>query len=217
MQRVVFLRFLILLVALVYVGCAGNPHAVTVPVTNPDQRIFYAHFSFLPPNGNNWKTTNGPAKKKFRGSKIALIHFAKPLSEHLPVTALEAETVVAGATIHIFSEGENISQDMLVEYKKSIWSFPYNHPRYSTIDFQHTFEDSNGASCIRYDTKAEDKRVPRFPGSIFIFHNWGISCVHPKYKKEIYTLNASQRYLKGESPTNLNKEFEPFLNSLQFQ
>jgi hypothetical protein len=217
MKRVIFLKFLILFVALVYAGCAGNPHAVTVPITNPDQRIFYAHFSFLPPKGNNWKTMNGPSERNFRGSKMAVIRFAKPLHDGKPATASEAETVVAGATIHTFSGGESFNQDMLVEYIKTIWDFPYNHPRYNTIDFQYTYEDSNDADCIRYDSKAEDRRGPNFPGSIFIFHNWGLSCVHPKYKNEIYTLNASQRYLKGKTPTNLNAEFEAHLSSLQFQ
>lgn len=217
MQRVVFLRFLILFVALVYAGCAGNPHSLTVPVTNPDQRIVYGHISFLPPKGNNWKTTNGPSEKNFRGSKMTVIRFGKSLSEHKPTTASEAETTVAGATIHIFSGGENFNQDMLVEYNRSIWDFPYNHPRYAAANFQYSYEDFNGASCIRYDTTAEDRRDPNFPGSIFIFHNWGISCVHPKYKNEIHTLNASQRYLKGKSPTNLQNELDPFLGSLQFQ
>jgi len=215
MQRVGYLRFLILLVALVYAGCAGNPF--TVPVTNPDQRIVYAHFSFLPPKGNNWKTTDGPSEKMVRGSKLTFIRFAKPLHDGKPKTASEAETVVTGTTIHIFNTSESIDQNMLVQYQQSIWNFPYNHPRYNTVDFQYSFEDSYDASCIRYDTEAEDRKVPSFPGSIFIFHNWGLSCVHPKHKNEIYTLNASQRYLKGKTPKNLQDELDPFLNSLQWQ
>ena len=208
-------RLLILCVAWIIAGCASNPF--TVPVTNTDERIVYAHFSFLPPNGTNWITTNGPEERAFGESTMAMIRFAKPLSQQAPTTPAEAETLAAGATIHIFPEGETISQGMLAQYNQSIWYFPNNHPRYEMTDFEYSFDDSYDTPCVRYDSKAEDKSDPTFPGSIFMFHNWGISCVHPQHKNEIYSLNASQRYLKGEPPTDLSDEFDPHINSMQFQ
>jgi hypothetical protein len=143
--------------------------------------------------------------------------FRKSLFQGKPTSASEAETVAAGAEILIFfNREEKINNEMLLAYIKKMWIHDPGHPRYKSIDFQYSFDESYGTPCLRYDSIAEDRMVPGFPNSIFIFRNWGLTCVHEKYKNEIYTLNASQRYLKGESPTNLQLEFEPLLGSMQF-
>ncbi len=195
-------------------GCAGDPF--TVPVNNPEERIFLQHFSFLPPKGNNWKTTKKPLEKKVFGSPMVMILFRKPLFEDKPTTASENETAMAGAQIHKFHRDKNINKKMLLKYIKHYWTTPPKDQSYKMIDLQFSLDDSYNTPCLRYDIKDEGGRVPGFPGSIFIFHNWGLTCVHPEHRNEIYTLNASQRYLKGESPTNLENEFEPLRNSMQF-
>jgi hypothetical protein len=207
-------KYLLLILLFTFIGCATNPF--TVPVTNPEERIFYHHFSFLPPNGSNWKTTERPVKKNVGGSPMATFMFRKQLFEGKPTTASENETFVAGAQIHKFHRDENINEEMLVKYLKHYWTFPSNDPRYKMINLKYSLDNSYDTPCFRYDAKAEDRKVPGFSDSIFIFHNWGLMCVHPEHRNEIYTLNASQRYFKGESPTNLESEFEPLLNSMQF-
>lgn len=206
-----YLSSLIIFIVLGVSGCAGNPFIV--PVNNPEQRISYYHFSFLPPKGNNWKTTEKPHKSILFESPMITINFVK---HPLPTTVSKGETAAATAQVHAFHRDDNINKEMLLKYSKHSLETPPDDPRYKMIDAQYSVDDSYDTPCLRHKAIAEDKMVPGHSGSIFIFHVWGLTCVHPKYKNEIYILSASQRYLKGESPINLEKEYEPFLNSLQF-
>lgn len=207
MQRTVFLRFLIPVIALAYAGCGGNRSYV--PVTHPDQRIVLGHFSFLPPSGKNWKTSAKPRVHTVGRLKGYLILFAKTFSGN--------ETVAAGAHLHIFREDEDIDKEKLIQYYEIMWAYPPDHPKIKMVDSRYSFDDSYNALCLLYENKNKEKRAPGFSGPDYISQNRGISCVHPKHGNEIYSLNTNQTYPRGESPANFQDELEPFLTSLQWQ
>ena len=204
MQRGISLRFLLLCVALVHSGCAGN----SGPAKNSDRIVVFDHISFAPPRGNDWEKIKLPVnktkKKKFDHSMFFIKLFSK------------TEAAAMGAHVNIFRKEERIDRDMLLKYYDAVWIYPPDHPKYRVVDSQYSFDDSHNAPCLLYENKNVEKKVWGFFDSVSITKNRGIICVHPKYKNEIYTLNTNQEYIIDQPPINLENEFEPFLNSLQF-
>ena len=216
MRKAVFLQFLILFVALIHSGCTGN--LFRTPVTDPDQRITFGRISFLPPKGSGWKSVEQSLQEVTEKSNVHRIIFAKFPSEN--------ETAIAGVQTyifrqtHIFSSDENLSRrelrKKLLKYYKHSWMFPYNHPKYKVVNSQYVFDYSNEAPCLLFENKNREIKGDAIPDPKFMTQNWGIACIHPVDKNEIYSLYISQKYLIGGTSTNLQNEFDSFLGSFQF-
>lgn len=203
MQRKIFWQFLILCIALAYAGCAGN----SGPAKYPEGQVDYGHISFVPPKGSGWQWIKLPEDKTKKNKFDHSMLFVKLMSK--------SDAAAAGAHVNIFHRDEKIDKDKLLKYYDAVWIYPPDHPKYKIVDSQHSFDDSRNALCLLYANKNIEKKAPGFSGPVYITQNRGIICVHPKYRNEIYTLNTNQQYLRDISPTNLENEFDPFLNSLQ--
>jgi len=205
-KRWVMLIALVTLLGMGMTGCAGGPQSI--PVTNPSQRLDFDAFSILPPNGENWSVVN-PAVFRQQIPDLLVI-FSKtvtPPSRFHTVTA----TVRGGRLPN--SAGSRTELLQLLARN----NFVQTEQRYRPVSFNIAPDKTLAPDCLRYDGVIEDRGVPGYPGSLFIWDQHGFVCLHPYVQEGAIDIQYSQRWLQGEQPLLLEVEGESFLRSLVFK
>jgi hypothetical protein len=186
------------------VGCAGGPQLI--PVTNPTQRLEFGDFSILPPQGENWFRTDPAFFRQQVPDMIAL--FGKTLTT--PSKTHTVTATVRGGRVAI-SAG---SRTELLEKLARINFVQMG--RYQPVSVNISPDKTLALDCVRYDGVTEDRGVPGYPGSIFIWDQHGFVCFAPNLPDSAIDIQYSQRRLQEEPPLSLEAEGEPFLKSLKF-
>ncbi len=204
-MRIVRVWVTLLGVAMGVVGCAGGPQLV--PVTNPSQRLDFGDFSILPPHGENWFKTDPAILRQQVPDMIALFRktLAPPSKSHT-VTA-----TVRGGLLPI-SAG---SRTELLQ-KLARLNFAQTG-RHRPVSVNISPDRTLAPDCVRYDGVTEDRGVPGYPGSLFVWDQHGFVCFHPYVSDAAIDIQYSQRRLQEDPPLLLEVEGESFLKSLVFK
>jgi hypothetical protein len=187
-------------------GCAGGPQSL--PVTNPSQRLEFDAFSILPPTGEDWSVIN-PAVLRQQIPDL-LVLFSKtvtPPSRFHTVTA----TVRGGRLPNSAGSRTELLQQLARN------NFVQTEQRYRPVSFNISPDQTLAPDCLRYDGVIEDRGVPGYQGSVFMWDQHGFVCLHPYVPEGAIDIQYSQRWLQGEQPLLLEAEGEPFLRSLVFK
>jgi hypothetical protein len=182
--------YLILILCFILSGCF--PSIKTEPKKNIDQRIYLHEFSFLPPNGNNWKlsgprTGNQVVLQTFRWGRVKFksLRFNKKI---LGKNQLSGEEEVWAVVYVTRSEFFIMKFDNDNELKEVANYF---------ANASGPIENFNGMNCVRHNGKQ------------------GYTCVHPKHSNILIQMGVIQKVLKGQAPTNIQSELDHFFNSLE--
>ena len=189
------------------------------PVTQPDQRIQLGGFSFLPPNGENWEMTTDPFEvnvtwENWGRGTVKMKAFKKSIvgPNQKPD---EAEILKAGINKYELGIMKFDHDDDLMDFfQEGIKAGDRQGLKFLESSLSH--EKFNGMNCVRHKGKAEGgRKLSNSEASATIYYFQRYMCVHPRHSNHLIELGASQEVLKGQTPTNVQYEFDQFLNSLQ--
>jgi hypothetical protein len=173
------------------------------------QRVRLEGFSFLPPSGPNWfvrRTTegsrtdvlftkvlrSGPASLPDKAGTILVAAFALPLADPVPVTQRPA----ALAQLQQREQADVTGRFTSVDFRTDIRSNPAQH-------------------CYGVEGVVEDRGVPQFQGSVFLFMRQGFKCFHPS-RALLLGIEYSQRVPKGQPFLAVETEVSRVLTSIEF-
>jgi hypothetical protein len=204
-MRIVRVWITMLSVGMGVVGCAGGPQLI--PVTNPTERLELGGFSILPPQGGNWfKIDPTPLLRRQNPTMIALFHktLTPPSKSHTVTAWVRGGRVVisAGSRAELL---EKLARTNFVQTE-----------RHRPVSVNISPDKTLAPECVRYDGVTEDRGVPGYPGSIFIWDQHGFVCFHPDLPDSAIDIQYNQRRLQEEAPLSLEAEGDPFLKSLTF-
>jgi len=209
-------KYLWLILLFSIIGCVSINFE---PVTQPDQRIQLGGFSFLPPNGENWQVTTDPLELNMtwenwgRGT-VKMKAFKKsivgPTQKPDEAEILKAKITKIEFGIMKFDHDEDlmeVSQEGIKTMDKQ---------GFKILESSSFHEKFKGMNCVRWKVKAEGgRKLSNSEASAVIHYFQGYVCVHPRHSNHLIELGASQEVLKGQIPTDVQYEFDQFLNSLQ--
>lgn len=197
-------------------GCASISFG---PVTHPEQRIQLGGFSFLPPNGEDWEMSTDPIEGNMtwenwgRGT-VKMKAFKKSIvgPNQKPD---EAEILKASINKYEFAIMKFDHDDDLMELaKSSLKTMDKRGLKLLESSFSH--EKIQGMNCVRRKGKTEGGRKSSNSEASAVINSFqGYLCVHPRQSNHLIELGAGQTVLKGQTPIDVQNEFDHFLNSLQ--
>jgi hypothetical protein len=187
-------------------GCAGGP--LSVPVTNPSQRLENDALSILPPNGDDWSILNPTVLEQLDPN--GLIGFFKTVTP--PSRSHTVTATVSGGRLPDSAGSRTELLQLLARNK-----FDLTEQRYRLVSSNISPDKTLAPDCLRYDGVIEDRGVPGYPGSVFIWDQHGFICLHPYAPEAVIDIQYSQRMLQDEQPLLLEVEGEAFLRSLVFK
>jgi len=217
-------KFLWLVFIFIIISCVSNLYE---PLKHPDQRIQLGGFSFLSPPGKNWEVYIGDTGERnihlenWGRSTWKMKAFKKNLVGPNPASG-ETEKLMVRVDIYEFAL-MNFDQDEDLMDFDQYGNKELNKRGISLLERSSSHEKINGMNCIRSKGKAEDdgRRWGFSLSAGFIYPAVEIyiqrySCVHPTRLNYIITLRSNQIVLKGQPPTDIQSELDPFFASLQF-
>ena len=209
-------KYLLLIVLFAITGCMTISYK---PVANPDQRIIFEGFSFLPPNGENWEVTSDPLEingtfETWGRSTIKMKGFKKSIIGPNQEVG-EAEQWKVSISKYEFGVMKFDHDDDLIEFAqyglKSL-----GKQGMLLLESSHSHETFQGMNCVRTEAKIEGgRKISSSKLSAVIIYTQGYTCVHPKFPEHLVTLGAERSVLKGQTPTEFQSEVDPFFNSLK--
>ena len=204
----VFTSLLAGVFSILAIGCASAP--TLTPVTNTAQRMDFKGVSVEPPQGDNWYTS--PTR---RGPPGALVAFYKKMGdwdpEHTAIAALRLVDMQDQRFETADELGRFMDRGFRDDHKRST--------RFSLVDSTYTVDASLDAMCVRLHQAQEDRGVPGRAGQRFLIDAHAIRCIHPDSSRHLVDISFSERRRAGLASwwgRGLEKEVEPYLNSLQF-
>lgn len=232
-------KHLLLIALFILMGCA-IPYK---PIKNPDQRIHFERFSFLPPNGENW----GMFRPHDYGrdlhwgawgrANIKSIDFQKSNAGQNQ-TSDKVETGVINIFKYEFGiihfDHDNDLMEFTQEKNKRLifWGIRLLESKYSHEKF-------NNMHCVKYKIKAEGEKehLPSVNSAFLMYSErvtWGAKevlhsrdipnliyyqgyvCVHPRHPNHLIELKVRQMVAKGQTPTDIQNEIDYVFNSVEF-
>ena len=202
----------LVLMGLTAASCAVGPRLI--PVSDATRRIEFEGFSILPPSGENW----------FAASPEVLRVMEKPVGEIVKLIASFIKMPPPSKT-HTIAAEVQVAQlpplppsanriEILQQIKQSGLR---SDDRHRVVASKISEDRALGSDCVRYSATSEDRGVPGYPGSIFIFDLHGFACLHPDRPSYFIQIEYSERRLPRENPlSSLEAEREAFLKSLVF-
>jgi len=219
-------KYLMIALCFALFGCVGPPeHALSryEPVIHPDQRILLDEFSFLPPNGENWKGMSPyeiyiePSQflnylQTWGGSSMKEMGFKKRASDQNRASD-EAEEWKVIATKYEFFIMDFANEDDLVEMANRAYIHA-DKMGLVVLESNSSLENFNGMNCVRSNGKLEGGRMRGPKALAIINYKQGLTCVHPIHSNHVISLKVNQAVLKGQTPTNIQNELDPLFKSL---
>jgi len=209
-------KYLWLILLFSIVGCVSINFE---PVTHPEQRIQFEGFSFLPPSGENWEMTTDPIEvnKNFKNwgrGTWKMKAFKKSIVGPTQKPD-EAEILTASINKFEFAIMKFDHDEDLMEVSQGFIK-TLDKKGLKLLESSASHEKLKGMNCVRKKGKAEGgRKLSNSEASAFIHYFQGYVCVHPRHSNHLIELGASQEVLKGQTPTDVQYEFDQFLNSLQ--
>ena len=192
-------------VGLGVVAYARGPQLV--PVTSPTQRLQSDVLSILPPQGENWFAVRKP-----QGAHGLLFQFFKAATP-------PSKTRTVLANVQVLRGRDSIPAESRAQFLRELAQFKYseqtNRERPTSVNISP--DKTLAHDCVRYDVTHEDRGVPGYRGSIFIWDAHGFICVHPDLPDTVVDIQYSQRRLQQEPAVPLEREGEPFVKSVLFK
>ena len=197
--RLMIARFISLTLAVVTAVSALPTRASDfVPLKSRDRIFSTLGFSFLPPQGTNWR-------EQFGKNEITYLKQTDPRAVSFYVGAIEGKLRSA-----------LLSKEALIAFvrsKKDQWG---NDGRYANMSSSFQIEDRND-SCVRYRLSAHDRNAPnRGSHEFLLMQVTGRFCLHPQSRETAVDIYYSARHVPRFDPKGLTIEGEEFLQSLQF-
>ena len=192
-------------VGLGVVAYARGPQLI--PVTNPTQRLESDVLSILPPQGENWFIVRKP-----QGAGGLVFQFFRS-------TTPPSKTRTVLANVQVLRGRDFIPAESRAGFLQELAQFKYSEQtnRERPISVTISPDKTLAQDCVRYDVTHEDRGVPRYRGSVFIWDAHGFICVHPDLADTVVDIQYSQRRLQEEPPLSLAGEGEPFVKSVLFK
>ena len=76
--------------------------------------------------------------------------------------------------------------------------------RFTVLDIAVERHPKIGAECVRFETRAEERRNPKLPDVVMLIHGVGVTCWHPTDRNLLVVIIFSERHIVG-------RQFEPTL------
>jgi hypothetical protein len=181
-------------------GCGGG--AEEGRTQDSSERIKVPGYTVLPPEGDGWSGVTGPGNSN--------IVFVKRIGGRSP----QPTTVSALAMAMDVGERRFKSPEELASWvqKEDLVS----EGRMKVISTNVTPEASGEVCGVRFETVMTETGVPNFPGRVFTTVIKGRVLVHPKKPQFLVVLCGSTRTLSGEIAPPVDREINPFLDSIEF-
>jgi hypothetical protein len=204
----------------------------SLPVTSPEQRIEITApgFSVLPPRGELWcyrlMASQGVSffripqfEKGFDGPpslEIAALHLLGAMA--MSLKGLRD----FGTKVQTPDELKNVVNVLINEHLFSQISagvLSAEH-RFRLLESNVAINNFFGATCVTFDAIAEERGSAQAPTLVFVLNLPGnVVCRHPSASDtELIWAGFIERYVEGDRPAAdmLKKEYQPFVQSLQF-
>jgi hypothetical protein len=202
-------------------------------VIKPDERIEVPArgFSLLPPQGERWcyrRLTSfgvnfskippfaGPLEKPPSLEEIVATRMFSSIALSLQGLIREGTDIQNPAELKTFVDGL-IRENLFFQVVGGL-SSP-NH-RFSILESNVTAENLPGEVCVRFNARAKERGNRQAPALVFVLNlPDNRVCRHPGLSEtELVWIGFVERYLASEQPRSdaLKREYEPFVQSLQF-
>lgn len=182
----------------------------------PEQRItYFAGFSFLPPQGENW--IEGPRQPEPDPSNYGIVHrimFTKLLPQD---EQRGPHSVLANVhTIRVTRQNQAIDPKEFLRYRMRLTMGSDKILKNMKVLAQKgDLIEISGYQCFRYDTEFENYGVTGFRGIPFRIKNHLIECMAPS-REFMVRMQYGQMVPSDVEPIDITREGEEFLKSLRF-
>jgi hypothetical protein len=209
-------KYLLLVAFFTLTGCATSSYN---PVTQPDQRIQFEGFSFLPPKGENWEVTGNPVGKTgsfgaWGGATVRIMAFKKSIigPNQTPDEAEQWKVLVNKYEFENYKFDNDVDLIHLAQSGDKVLA----KKGMEVLNFSYSHENFKGMKCVRMArTIKAGRRISSSKVSTIIVYSQGNLCTHPKNPGQLIRLTAEQSVLKGQTPAEFQSEVIPFFKSLE--
>lgn len=171
-------------------------------IADPTQRLYFTHYSVLPPAGGNWI-------------------IQEQSSEHIALRRVNVgggrfHTIIASAELMPVPE-ELQNLDRLQQHIEREHRAETRDPRFTVLDVKVTQVRLGEAGCVRFDGTSEERGSPVAEGRVLILEAHEYFCPSPVTSMVVVKLAYGQRFLEGARPLPFEKELTSFLFGLKFR
>lgn len=211
-------KYLALAFLFAFIGCSSGSISYE-PVTQPDQRISFQEFSFLPPNGEKWRVASDPMEiyKTFgdRGRSFLHVMGFKKIIFGNNRTKSDAQILRLTIAKYDFEKHKFDNEVDLMEFA-DITSNDSSKQKRVYTDYSQSQERLNRMKCVWRKGKSEgSRRISSSKSLEETKYFQGYICVHPKNSNILIELHFSQAVIKGRPKTDRQSEINPVFDSLE--
>lgn len=211
-------KYLALAFLFAFIGCSSGSISYE-PVTQPDQRISFQEFSFLPPNGDKWRVTSDPMEiyKTFGDRGRAFLHVMGFKKIVFGKNRTKSDVQILRLTIakYDFEKHKFINEADLMEFADNTSNDASKQKRVDT-EYSQFPDRINRMKCVWRKGKSEGSRkISSSEALEETKYFQGFICVHPKNSNILIELHFSQAVLKGRPKTDHQSEINPVFDSLE--
>jgi hypothetical protein len=180
--------------------CAGDARAqlYAKPVIAPDVTYEMDGYSVLPPPGKNWFELERDQGYAYFGKKL------ESRTHSFIAIALSAPMREK------FERPEQFR-----DYVSRMLALAGDE-RNAVIESSTELDDPPERFCVRYSTKAEDRKAVNARGKVLLAETIGLSCLHPDNRALSVDVSYTERGYPAETNAELRAEGESFVRSLRF-
>lgn len=188
----------LLLLALAVFVVDARAQRYAKPVTAPDSVYEMDGYTVLPPPGKNWFELERDKRYAYFGKKL------DSRTHSFIAIALSARLREKFDKPEDFRD--YVSQTLALG----------SDERNAVIEIRAEPDGSPERYCIRYSTKAEDRKALFAGGRALLVETIGVSCLHPDNRALSVDISYTERGYPAETSAELRAEGESFVRSLKF-
>ena len=188
----------LLLLALAVFVVDARAQRYAKPVTAPDSVYVMDGYTVLPPPGKNWFELERDKRYAYFGKKLDS----------------RTHSFIAIALSARMREKFDKPEDFR-DYVSQMLALGTDE-RNAVIEIRAEPDGSPEQYCIRYSTKAEDRKALFAGGRALLVETVGVSCLHPDNRALSVDISYTERGYPAETSAELRAEGESFVRSLKF-
>ena len=188
----------LLLLALAISVVDARAQRYAKPVTAPEVLYEMDGYSVLPPPGKNWFELERDKRYAYFGKKLDS----------------RTHSFIAIALSARMGEKFDKPEDFR-DYVSQMLALGSDE-RNAVIEIRAEPDGSPERYCIRYSTKAEDRKALFAGGRALLVETIGVSCLHPDNRALSVDISYTERGYPAETSAELRAEGESFVRSLKF-
>ena len=188
----------LLLLALATVVVDARAQRYAKPVTASGSVYELDGYTVLPPPGKNWFELERDKGSAYFGKKL------DSRTHSFIAIALSARLREKFESPEIFRD--YVSQMLALA----------SNERNTVIEIRAEADGSPERYCVKYSTKAEDRKALFGGGRALLVETSGVSCLHPDNRALSVDVSYTERGYPAESSAELRAEGESFVRSLKF-